>query len=223
MNLDEIKQTWTVHTVKLDRVLKLNLQALKSAQMDKSQSALSRYKAHRLFELITGVGITGLLGDYVVHRITVPTLAIPALILGAFTIAGIAGCVRQLILLHQISFADPVTTIQAKLETVKLYMLEPTRLMILSLPFYFAYVAIGFDLLFGINILARADRAYIYANVAMSVAFFLPAIWLFRNLNFRKAGHPAIRLFINGAGGRPLLAATDFLNQIEEFKAEEQD
>ena len=82
---------------------------------------------------------------------------------------------------------------------------------------------IGFDLLFGINILARADRAYIYANVAVSVAFFLPAIWLFRNLNFRKAGHPVIRLFINVAGGKQLLAATDFLNQIEEFKGGEQD
>jgi hypothetical protein len=220
MNLDEMKQTWTEHTVKLDRVLKLNLQALKSVQMDKGRSALSRYKAHRLFELITGVVAGDLLGAYLVHRLTVPTLAIPALILGAFIVAGIAGCVRQLILLHQISFADPVTTIQAKLGTVKLHMLETTRLMILSLPFYFAYVAIGFDLLFGVNILARANRAYIYANVAVSVALFLPAIWLFRNLNFRNAGHPVIRLFINGAGGKQLLAATDFLNQIEEFKAE---
>ena len=54
----------------------------------------------------------------------------------------------------------------------------------------------------------------------MSVAFFLPAIWLY--LNFRKAGHPVIRLFINGAGGKQLIAATDFLNQIEEFKGEGQ-
>ena len=220
MNLDEMKQTWTEHTMKLERVLKLNLQALKSVQTDKSKSALSRYTMHRVFELISGVVFTGLLGAYLVHRLTVPTLAIPALILGAFAIAANAGCVRQLILLHQISFAEPVTTIQSKLETVKLHMLETSRLMILSLPFYFAYVAIGFDLLFGINILVHADRAYLAANVVVSVAFLVPAIWLFRNLNFRKAGHPVIRLFINGAGGKQLLAATDFLNQIEEFKAE---
>jgi hypothetical protein len=221
MNLDEMKQTWTEHTVKLDRVLKLNLQALKSAKMDKSRSALNRYKASRVFELITCVVFADLLGAYLVHRLTAPTLAIPALILGAFTVAAIAGCVRQLILLHQISFADPVTTIQTKLESVKLHMLETTRLMILSLPFYFAYIVIGFDLLFGVDMLAQGDRAYIYENVVLSVTFFLPAIWLFRNLNFRNAGHPIIRLFINGAGGKQLLAATDFLNQIEEFKAEE--
>ena len=82
MNLDEMKQTWTEHTVKLDRLLKLNLQALQSAQMDKSQSALNRYKTHRVIELIAGVVSAGLLGAYVVHRLTVPTLTIPALILG---------------------------------------------------------------------------------------------------------------------------------------------
>jgi hypothetical protein len=49
MNLDEMKQAWSEHTVKLDRVLKLNLQALKSVKTDKSRSALSRYKAYRVF------------------------------------------------------------------------------------------------------------------------------------------------------------------------------
>jgi len=182
----------------------------------------NRYQTHRVIELITGVVCAGLLGAYGVHRWTIPTLAIPALILDAFIIAAIAGCVRQLILLRQISFADPVTTIQAKLEVVKLHMLDNSRLMILSLPFYFAYIVLGFDLLFGVNILTQGDRAFIYANVVVSVAFFLPAIWVFRNLNFRNAGHPVIRIFINGAGGKQLLAATDFLNRIEQFKAEEQ-
>ena len=222
MNLDEMKQTWTEHTVKLDRLLKLNLQALQSAQLDKSQSALNRYKAHRVIELIPGVVFAGSLGTYVVHRLAVPTLAIPALILGAFIIAAIAGCVRHLILLRQINFAEPVTVIQAKLEAVKLHMLDTSRLMILSLPFYFAYIVLGFDLLFGVNILAQGDRAFLYANAAVSVAFLLPAIWVFRNLNFRNAGHPVIRAFINGAGGKQLLAAADFLSRIEQFKAEEQ-
>ena len=222
MNLDEMKQTWTEHSVKLERLLKLNLQALQSAQMDKSRSALNRYRTHRVIELITGVIFVGLLSAYLVHRLTVPTLAVPALILVAFTIAGIAGAVRQLILLQQISFADPVTAIQAKLEAVKLHLLDTSRLMILSLPFYFAYVVLGFDLLFGVNILTQGDRAYLCVNVAVSLAFFLPAVWVFRNLSFRKAGHPVIRIFINGAGGRQLLAAADFLNQLEEFTAEEQ-
>jgi hypothetical protein len=170
--------------------------------------------------LIAGVIFVGLLGDYIIHRLTAPALAIAAVILGAFTITAIAGCVRQLILLHQISFTDSVTTIQSKLQTVKLHLLETSRLMILSLPFYFAYIMIGFDLLFGVNILTAAPRAYIYANAVVSLAFFIPAIWLFRHLNFRNAGNPVIRAFINGAGGKEMLAAMNFLNQIEEFQAE---
>ncbi len=221
MNLDEMKQTWTEHTVKLDRLLKLNLQALQSAHIDKSRSALGRYKMHRVIELIPGVVCAGLLGAYIVHRLTVPTLAIPAVILIAFIGGAIAGCVRQLILLHQISYTDPVTTIQAKLEAVKLHLLDTSRLMILSLPFYFVYLVLGSDLLFGVDILARGDWTFLYANAALSLAFFAPALWIFRNLNFRNADHPVIRVFINGAGGKQLLAAMDFLDRIEKFKADE--
>ncbi len=85
-----------------------------------------------------------------------------------------------------------------------------------------SYIVLGFDLLFGVNILAQGYRAFLYANAAVSVAFLLPAIWVFRNLNFRNACHPVIRAFINGAGGKQLLAAADFLSRIEQFKAEEQ-
>lgn len=221
MDLDEMKQTWTEHTAKLDRLLRFNLQALESAQVDKSRSALSRYKMHRVIELITGVAFADMLSVYLAHRLTVLSLAIPALILDAFTIAAIAGCVRQLIRLSQISFADPVTTIQAKLETLKLHMLESSRLMVLSLPFYFAYVVLGFDLLFRVNILTQGSRAYIFANLALSLLFILPAIWVFRNLNFRNTGHPVIRALIKGAGGEQVLAAIDFINRIKQFEAQE--
>jgi hypothetical protein len=221
MDLDELKQTWAEHTVKLDRLLELNLQAIRSAQVDRSRSALNRYRKHLVIELITGVVFAGMLGVYLAHRLTVPSLAIPALILEAFAIAAIAGCVRQLIRLHQISFEDPVTIIQAKLEAVKLHMLETSRLMVLSLPFYFAYIVLGFDLRFGVDILTQGDRAYIYANLALSLAFVFPAFWVFRNLNFRNAGHPVIRVFIYGAGRKEVLAATDFLSRIEHFRAEE--
>ena len=40
MELDELKQTWNAHARKLDRILSLNLQGLKTAQLDKTRSAL---------------------------------------------------------------------------------------------------------------------------------------------------------------------------------------
>jgi tRNA A-37 threonylcarbamoyl transferase component Bud32 len=206
----------------MDRVLSLNLQALKSAQMDKARTALGRCKAHRVFELITCVLMAVGLGIYLRHRLTVPSLAIPALILDIFTIAAAAGAVRQLILLGEISFEEPITVIQRKTEAVKLHRLQLARLMVLSLPFYMAYVALGFDLFFGVNVLAHASRFYIYANLVVSLALLVPALWLFRNLNFRNAGHPVIRVFIKGTGGKALLAAMEFLKRTEEIEAEEQ-
>ena len=42
MELDELKQTWNEHARKLDRILSLNLQGLKTAQLDRTRSALRR-------------------------------------------------------------------------------------------------------------------------------------------------------------------------------------
>ena len=55
MELDELKQTWNEHARKLDRILSLNLQGLKTAQLDKTKSALGRFKAFRLFEMLVGI------------------------------------------------------------------------------------------------------------------------------------------------------------------------
>ena len=108
MELDELKQTWTEHARKLDRVLSLNLQGLKTAQLDKTRSALGRFKAFRVFELFIGFAVLLWSGSYIADHIAVPTLAIPALIFAASVLVAVIGNIRQLVLLGQISYADPV-------------------------------------------------------------------------------------------------------------------
>src|SRR5437763_7830233 len=120
MELDELKQTWTEHARKLDRLLSLNLQGLKAAQLDKTRSALGRFKAFRLFEILIGIFVLISLGFYIAGRISVPTLAIPALVLAASILVPVIENIRQMILLEQITYADPVTNIQRKLEEIKL-------------------------------------------------------------------------------------------------------
>src|ERR1700704_5529851 len=116
MELDELKQTWTEHAQKLDRILSLNVQGLKTAQLDRTRSALGRFKAFRFREMIVGILLLLLLGSYIADRISIPTLAIPAFIVFASILVPVIANIRQLILLDRISYADPVTTIQRKLE-----------------------------------------------------------------------------------------------------------
>jgi hypothetical protein len=221
MELDELKQTWSEHARKLDRILSLNLQGLKTAQLDKTRSALGRFKAFRVFEMLVGILILIPLGSYIADRISVPTLAIPALIFAASVFVPVIANIRQLILLGQINYADPVTTIQRKLEEIKLHYLRSFRLPVLMLPLYMAYVVVGLNLLFGMDVLAQSNAAYLWANLAFSLILIAPAIWVFRNLSFKNIDNPVIRTLVHGSGGKQMIAALEFLKALREFEDED--
>jgi hypothetical protein len=221
MELDELKQTWIEHARKLDRVLSLNLQGLKTAQLDKTRSALGRFKAFRVFEILVGFAVLLWVGSYIADHISVPTLAIPALIFAASVLVAVIGNIRQLALLGQISYADPVATIQRKLEEMKLHFLRTIRLMAFMLPLYMVYVVVGLNLFFGMDVLAQSNPAYLWANLAVSLIFIAPAVWVFRNLSFKNIGNPVIRALVHGSGGKEMIAAVEFLKGLQDFENED--
>jgi hypothetical protein len=220
MELDELKQTWSEHARKLDRILSLNLQGIKTAQLDKTRSALGRFKAFRLRETIVGFIFLIGLGSYIADRISVPTLLIPGLIVFASVLLPVIGNIRQMILLERISYADPVTTIQRKLEEIKLHYLRSFTFPVLMLPLYMAYVAVTFDLVFRIDIFADAQRAFLWWNMAVSAIFVVPAVWVLRNLSFKNTNNPVIRAFVYGNGGGQMVTALEFLKTLQEFENE---
>lgn len=221
MELDDLRQAWSEHTSKLDKVLSLNLQAFKTAQLDKTRSALRRFKIYLLFELLIGLFLLLVSGSYIADHISVPTLALPALIFAVSVFVAVTGAIRKLILLGQISYADPVTTIQKTLETMKLNFVRTVRLMVLMFPLYMVYVVLLLNLLFGWDILANGDKTFLWANLVVSLIFLAPAVWVFRNLTFENIGNPVIRALVHGGGGTQMIEALEFLKAIQNFESEE--
>ena len=221
MELDELKQTWSEHARKLDRILSLNLQGLKTAQLDKTRSALGRFKAFRVFEILVGFAVLLWSGSYIADHIDAPTLAGPALILAASVLVAVIGNIRQLVLLGQVSYADPVATIQRKLEEMKLHFLRTIRLMAFMLPLYMVYVVVGLNLFFGMDVLAQSNPAYLWANLLLSLIFIAPAIWVFRNLSFKNIENPVIHALVHGSGGKEMIAAVEFLKALQKFEDED--
>ncbi|MGI8819875.1 MAG: hypothetical protein ACR2ID_03250 [Chthoniobacterales bacterium] len=221
MELDELKQTWNEQTQKLDRVLSLNVQSFKAAQLEKTKSALDRFKLYLIFELLVGLALLLGTGSYLASHLSALTLAGPALIFGLSVLVAVCGDIRELILLGQISYAEPVTVSQKKLEDIKLHLLRTLRLMVLMLPLYMVYVILGLNLFFGWDILEQGNAAFRWGNLVVSLVLVAPAVWLFRNLSFNGMSHPVIRVLIEGAGGKQVIAALAFLKTLQEFEDEE--
>ena len=89
----------------------------------------------------------------------------------AFSFDRITGSIGQIILIIKIDYSKPVTTLQLQLERLKVYSLQTLRLLFLSIPFYFAYIIVGFKLLFKLDIYAHADSKWLLWNIILSIAF----------------------------------------------------
>jgi hypothetical protein len=221
MELDDLKSAWTELSLKLDRVLSLNLKELNAATRIRARTSLRRYTRLRVRELVVcNILIYGLI-VYAVHRWAQPALMVPALVLVLLYTVGAIGTVSQLIALGKINYAGPVTDIQKSLSRIQLHMLFVLRFSMLQLPLYPVYIIIGFDLLFGVNIYRQAPPAYMFSNVAFGMLLIFPAIWIYRRLSPANVDHPVVRLMSKN-GGPDLLAASEFFNQLDEFGGEDE-
>lgn len=221
MELDDLKQAWNEQNQKLDQILQLNRQNLRTTQLDRTRSALGRFKMYLIFEVLVGSVLFILSGSYIADHVFTPTLSIPAFVLAVSALVAVIGGIRKLVLLGQIDYADPITAIQKKAESVKLSFLGTIRLMIMMLPFYMVYVVLGLNLLFGWDILADGDRGFLWANLVFSLILVVPAVWMFRQLSLRNIGNPVVRAVVQGSGGVQMIAAMEFLNSIREFEGED--
>jgi hypothetical protein len=107
------------------------------------------------------------------------------------------------------------------LEEIKLHYLRSFRLPVLMLPLYMAYVVVGLNLFFGVDVLARPDASFLWTNLAVSLVFVVPAVWVLRNLSFKNTDNPVIRALVHGNGGKQMVAALEFLKALQEFEEEE--
>ena len=76
-------------------------------------------------------------------------------------------------------------------------------------------------LFFGVDVLAHANAAFLWVNLAVSLIFVAPAVWVLRNLSFKNTDNPVIRALVHGNGGKQMIAALEFLQALQEFEDEE--
>lgn len=84
-----------------------------------------------------------------------------------------------------------------------------------------ALVVVELNLIFGVDVLAQANAAYLWANLAFSLILVAPAVWILRNLSFKNTDNPVIRALVHGNGGMRMVAALVFLKALQEFEDEE--
>lgn len=220
MKLEELEQAWQQYDQKLDKYLQLNQKILKEINVQKMRPLVRRMMFNQVFGGAIFFVIIMVLGGFMVNHVQQVPLLVSAFILQVFAVTGLVGNINQWATLSQIDCAGPVTEIQQKLQNFKANLLQYTRLLMLSAPFYLTYIILGFHIIWDVDIYTQADQRWWAMQIAFSLALLPVAIWLYRKLNYRNIHIAWVKGFVESAAGKSVSRAMAVLRELEEFKQE---
>ncbi|MBU3022617.1 hypothetical protein [Aestuariibacter sp. A3R04] len=154
MNLEEIQAMWQVHSEKLDQCINLNKTLLAEKKIERQRGELNKLILVSGIEGFIFFSIIACLGSYMASSWALTAPVVSAFILNIFAIVGLAGSIGQIVLLSKIDFAKPVKETLTALIAVRTHNLNTFKLIMLSAPFYMAYVFIGYDIVIGVDLLS---------------------------------------------------------------------
>lgn len=220
MNLNEKKETWVAQDQKLNENIRLSKALLKTVCMDKSKSRTQSVLYWRIVEVIVFSVLVISLWKFIVTNFSLSAATISAVTLVVFTIIGLARSIGQIVLINQIDYSAAVSTVQKQIYAIRDRNLKNVRLTLLSIPFYMAYIFLGFELIFGFDLHAHVDQTWIAVNIAFSVTLIVLTVWLVSKLNSHNSKLGWIRQVAEELGGHQLAVAAQQLGEIDEFENE---
>ena len=206
MNLEQMQSMWQAHSEKLDESMSLNKKLLQKIQAEGNKSELNKLILTRAIEGIVLFCIVFSLGAYMASSWSLTAPVVSAFVLNVFAIVGLAGSIGQIALLSKIDFSKPMKETLNDLIAVRTHSLNVFKLLILSAPFYMAYVFLGYDLFFGVDLfsLMSADTTIRFSVVALIFGALVALLvhklkpenrtnkliaWLYQEISGRRLTH----------------------------------
>ncbi|WP_286232905.1 hypothetical protein [Thalassotalea sediminis] len=215
MNLDEMKNTWLQQSNDNAAAIKINQSMLTEMKITKQMKQLTNIKRARIIESILFFCIIFLLGQYIAQDFTLSATKISALVLNVFAIIGLAGNIAQIVLISNVDYSQPVRELQKNIYKICCHKLQLTKLLMMSTPFYLAYVFLGFDVLLGVELFAYLESHMIWFYSASSALLLVVMAWLSTKLHYKNINTSWVRKTIQFIVGERLVNMAQFINNIE--------
>ncbi len=220
MELDDFKTIWKEQAARLDSSMRLNEMLVRQSNARRAESSLARLGRSLTIELVLLFAVVVALGWFAANYVAQPAIAACAAILGVYALAIANGEIRQLVMLREIDFDEPVLVTVRKLERTRLVRIRTTAWALLFGPIM--WVPMGAVLLrvsFGIDAFAVLSPAYIAANVLLGLLVIPLAIWISRRYAGRLRGSRFVQALAREIAGANLREALEYLDTIDRFES----
>lgn len=219
MDLSNLQQTWNRFEKKLDQNRQLNLHLLRKVNLEKTKLKLSSLIWQQALTIIFYM----MAGSWFMYFSATHwgnwSFVISGVILTVWSFIATATTIYQLQLILTLDYSLPVIQLQKKLMTLKTSIIRNLRLAGWVLPFYMAFVVVGFQVLFGVDIIHEMETHVLVWNTIFSVFLIFVSLWIHRKLSPINADKDWLNWLIRGSGSQ-VNDALKFLKEIDDFKRE---
>jgi hypothetical protein len=205
---------------KISESLPVNTQLLSELKTKKSYSQLKKLRRSRLIELAISSVISLLLVGYIYYSWNLHYFGwvISCLIIICFSLFAVSSCIRQLILISKFNLNQPVIENQKILSRLQIYNIMHIRMGILQIPFYVNYITIFSRMFFAYDFWVHTGAIFALVNVAFGFLLFPFIWWVFKEISYKNMNIPWVKYIIEHAGGKTIVRAMEFLNEIDEYE-----
>jgi hypothetical protein len=218
METEELKNIWKAYDNRLEKLLTINVKYIESMQSQKMHSAFRSLMMRKIADLVWGVLSAGIFGFFIFAHYNQLHFLISGGILMLFSVLLIVTCIEQMQIISEMKYTRQVTKMQQKLALFQSFWARYSRLSVLMFPLFIASMIVFFQMIFGIDLVAIADKGYWISNLIVSLLFIPPAIWYYRKMSIRNMHIPWVRKIIESGGGKSAVEAIEFLKEIEDFR-----
>lgn len=219
MNLEQMQSMWQSHSEKLDECLSLNKTLLNEMQREDQNKKLNKLVVSRAIEGLMFFIISVLLGNYIVSSWSLTAPVVSAFILNVFALVGLAGNIGQIALLSKVDFAKPIKETLSDLVAVRSHNMNVFKLIMLSAPFYMAYVFLGYDIALGVDVFSLMPVATKVAFAVISIVFGGLVALLIVKLKPENRGNKLINWLYREVSGERLTHLLDEVENLEKTKS----
>lgn len=216
-DIQKLTDMWAAQEAQIEQSVKVNTLALKEIKSQKAQDKLRGYLSLNQWTAALSVLITVCLGYFVGSHQDKLYMMVAGVVVMLWSISLTIGAIGQIVKIKALDYAKPVVEVQTDLNNIRLSALFNIKTSLMVLPFYFAFMLIGAQTLFGVDMVEIANPAWLKAQSVVSVLFALVAAWLYRFFSPKNVDKPMVKWLMQGVGDQTLKAAKE-LEALKEFE-----
>lgn len=219
MDTIKLEQLMSEYNHKLDEIIKFNKDAaLKSLKLKKLNKETISLLFYRIFEAVFYGFIVLFIGYFVAGNWHNPHFAISGIIVEIFALIALIGSIGQIVLVNQIDYSGPIVEIRKKIELVNAHSFLFFKLILLSIPVWWAYAIVGLYLIFGFDVYPYLEPGFAESYLIVNGLLIIPLLWFLSKLSYRNLHKNWVRKIIETVTSRKLKKALSFLKSIEAFE-----